>query len=210
MGDSEETESVLQLHISNLAGETMAEISVKSSCNVAEVVELLETKVPPPSRTRYKLLFADGIKTGDCKLHSFLDGMASCSLTACVGPIPWRFSEVTGFGLSFEKHDDGQDKTTITRLEGRGVVACSVDPIPWIDGVAAYEVVINEMDKSGASEGVEIGVTDSPPDRLKMHEGYAVLATPSWVSSDAGCLWIHGNKQYRQPAWWVPDSSFWE
>lgn len=204
MEHSEETGNVLQIFVNSLSGDPMAEISVKSSSDVAEVAELLEQKVPPPRRTRYKLLSEDGIKTGDCKLHSFVHG-GSCSLTACVEPIPWRFPEGEHSGRfclsAIERQDDGEDKTTIRRLEGQGVVACSLDPIPVIEGVAAFEVVINEMDRSGASEGVEIGITDSPPDKVLMHQGYAVLAKSSWVSSDAGCLWIHGNKQYKQPVW---------
>lgn len=33
-------------------------------------------------------------------------------------------------------------------------------------------------------------------DGFSLHETYAVLSHPSWVSSDAGALWINGSKQY--------------
>lgn len=33
-------------------------------------------------------------------------------------------------------------------------------------------------------------------DGFSLHETYAVLSHPSWVSSDAGALWISGSKQY--------------
>lgn len=219
MERSEDNDCLLQLDVNSLSGDHLAKLEVKSSSSVARVEALLEQIAPPPRKTRYRLLFEDGVKTGDSELQRFLPpGQMSCSLTACVEAIPFRFHESADDGqektsiklikrlgagqeIAFQREDGVQDKTSIKRLEGQGVVALSIDPIPVIDGVPVFEVVINEVDQSGSLEGVEIGITHNPREGLRMHPGYAVLTRPSWVSSDAGCLWIHGQKQYELDAW---------
>lgn len=85
----------------------------------------------------------------------------------------------------------------VTRRSGSGGVALTSE-LPWISGVASYEVAIREMDRG--SEGLEMGFTEITSQR---HMGYAVLCKPSWVSSDAGYLWVNGAKQYHLPPWKV-------
>ena len=51
-------------------------------------------------------------------------------------------------------------------------------------------------------EGLEIGITDASPESFRAHPTYAVLSRPSWVSSDAGRCWRHGQRvDPRLPEW---------
>lgn len=97
-----------------------------------------------------------------------------------------------------EDEEDIDTFCSARRRHGRGGVVFSNQPVPWHkneaeegdEGSWAFEVIIDEMTDTGY-EGVELGVTDS---RTSIEDhSYAVLHSSSWVSSDAGTLWIHRN-----------------
>jgi len=94
-----------------------------------------------------------------------------------------------------------KDARMIRRISGYGAVLSTKDPV-GIAGSCAFEVLVDYSAEQG-SEGVEVGVTTSPglPVPLNEDTGYAIKAKNSWVSSDAGSLWVKGSKRINQPKW---------
>ncbi len=92
---------------------------------------------------------------------------------------------------------EGRDLVMATRRDGTAGGMAITNAIPYSkEGVASFEVIILEMEDVG-SEGLEIGITGSGlKDGFTIHKTYAVLSHPSWVSSDAGNLWVSGVKHY--------------
>lgn len=105
------------------------------------------------------------------------------------------FQNITETNITLSPQDGG-DLVMATRPDGTKGGMAITNAIPYKEGVASFEVVILEMEDVG-SEGLEIGITGSGlEDGFKLHKTYAVLSQPSWVSSDAGNLWVSGVKQY--------------
>lgn len=105
------------------------------------------------------------------------------------------FQNITETNITLSPQQ-GHDLVMATRPDGTKGGMAITNAIPYKEGVASFEVVILEMEDVG-SEGLEIGITGSGlEDGFKLHKTYAVLSQPSWVSSDAGNLWVSGVKQY--------------
>jgi hypothetical protein len=86
------------------------------------------------------------------------------------------------------------------RFGGRGGAVIGAEPLQFVDGRATFEVVIIKY-AGGGNEGVEIGVTCTPPERINLAHDYAAAVRPSWMSSDSGSLWVHGRALYDQGQW---------
>lgn len=77
------------------------------------------------------------------------------------------------------------------RFAGRGGAVMAEEPLKWVDGKASYEVVIHKYAGS-ADEGVEIGVTTTPPDQVRRLPSNParpnpLLSDPSPALSDRFC-----------------------
>eukprot|EP00931_Biecheleriopsis_adriatica_P054644 TRINITY_DN32178_c0_g1_i1.p1 TRINITY_DN32178_c0_g1~~TRINITY_DN32178_c0_g1_i1.p1 ORF type:complete len:268 (+),score=49.21 TRINITY_DN32178_c0_g1_i1:18-821(+) len=188
----------------SFTGETIASFSELGSKTFASLAAELESVAPVPRESRYFFMTEDGVEAPlsnvlrDLVVGSSVVLLAGVQLKPwCLSPMPQAKSESIQL---LRREEDGDAAKHAKRTSGQGGVVMSQEPIPWVGDRAAFEVVIEENDGPG-HEGLEIGITNEGPDRLAVHSGYAVLTRPSWVSSDAGCLWIDGQKQYRQPAW---------
>lgn len=104
--------------------------------------------------------------------------------------ISWNESHMAMLVPPAASYDEGT--TFATRNEGRGCVVRSLDPLGCA-GHIAFEVEV--FYEGVGHEGIELGVTTSELDFMSpnYNNSYAVLQNPSWVSSDAGCFWCHGD-----------------
>ena len=71
------------------------------------------------------------------------------------------------------------------RVRGQGGVVISQEPLELVRGEVVFEVVVKKYAGSG-NEGLEIGVTTTPPERVDMNavREYCAVVHPSWISSD--------------------------
>ncbi|CAJ1390083.1 unnamed protein product [Effrenium voratum] len=164
-----------------------------------EHLEALQRLLPTDLHSRFKFA-SESVSLLDLQATEGVIRLHACRVRA-----PLLFSEVSeSVTLSGDADDPSQMGATIASRDGdhTGGMAMT-EALRWADGVASFEVVIMEMEKFG-SEGIEIGITNcSRADGFSLHQKYAVLSQPSWVSSDAGNLWISGSKQYGAafPPW---------
>ena len=86
------------------------------------------------------------------------------------------------------------------RESGSGGCVMSAEPLKLVDGGVSYEVVIKKQHGHG-NEGLEMGLTTIPPDRIALAYDYAAAVRPSWFSSDSGSLWKDGRAYYDEGQW---------
>ena len=83
------------------------------------------------------------------------------------------------------------------RVRGEGGVVMGHEPLTFINGSAQFEVVIKryeDVSKVRRPEGIEVGVTTTPPQSIDLSSshGYVASVRPNWSSDDSGSLCING------------------
>eukprot|EP00929_Paragymnodinium_shiwhaense_P074328 TRINITY_DN38025_c0_g1_i2.p1 TRINITY_DN38025_c0_g1~~TRINITY_DN38025_c0_g1_i2.p1 ORF type:complete len:1491 (-),score=438.68 TRINITY_DN38025_c0_g1_i2:649-5121(-) len=119
--------------------------------------------------------------------------LASCNLQ------PGDASSVQG-----DEHERLSTGTVHLAADAGGVVLISSDALHVLpEGGTYFEATVEGVDATaGGDEGLEVGVTTTHPSALAATEDYAVLVEGSWVSSDAGTLWVDGTGlEEIYPAW---------
>ena len=133
-----------------------------------------------------------------------LEDGASCSVS-------WDDSYIQLIVPAAATYDDATN--IVTRIANRGCVLWSKEPVGCAGNVT-FQATVHYDDEYGR-EGIEIGVTtnaaNSAAANSAYENSYAVLQRASWMSSDAGNLWVHGRSERHRNhnGKWITNST-WE
>ncbi|CAE7316515.1 unnamed protein product [Symbiodinium natans] len=188
-----------------LTGEPLATLQLDGTFSIERLESELVSVAPLPSQSRYKFASEAGEMLRPVVQLRQLGEGRDLTLQSFVVPKIWGFAQAeNSFSRSITFQPSELDSGCMVRAfcseDARGGMAISAEAIPWRSGRAAFAVEILGMGTRG-HEGLEIGITHRAPETFRAHPGYAVLSQPSWVSSDAGCLWQNGSKHYDLPGW---------
>lgn len=205
--EEDESQDPIELVIRSISGDILAHLDADGSWTVETLVDILEAKCNALllPNTRYKLIHGAETLWSGMVLRQKISG-SNVELTAVLQTV-WCLSPYakTHYVDLCEDRISARTSKRGAQNANRGIVL-SESPVPWISGVKAFEVVIDEMrsDEYGwGDEGVEVGITTTTPDDwlLSRDVSHACCHEPSWVSSDQGRLWVDGQDVVPSTYW---------
>lgn len=197
-----------------VAGEPLAELPVEAEWTAGVLAQKVALLAPlaDPRRMHYAFVLDTAKLGAEDALAPHLSEGEGLTLTAVVEMVPWYLSTVAKGQSATMLYEEGSEHPVAARRNGgrSGAVVMSNHPVPWLEaattggeGAFSFEVVVDGMESRG-HEGLELGVTTLPPeDATSSFSDYAVLCQNTWVSSDAGRLWVNGDtKDDMRPQYW--------